>query len=478
MTRPTELAPWSPGRGAAAALAAATGLVLVTAVALLALALPADDDWMRAARWGFDRFGQGHAGLSWWDYVYGSIYLHWQGRWAACGTEAAVLPAIDPSRFYPLLVAALWAVDGACLAVVCRWFTRRGPWRQTAAVTAVAAAVVWDGLPSPAQAAYWFTGALENTTAVLLAAVVLTATAAMAAAAGRPNRAAAVGLAAGGFVVCGFHELYGGMLCLALGVGLATSRRRPAGWAWAAALAGATAGLAVVVLAPGNGRRAVHDVTPHPHQLAFAVDLSARLLWQYGWRWVLDPKLLAATAWVVASPWVVTARPGTPRPPWRWPAVAAGGVAVAVGFVGPCYAFGHVLPERTLSGVWLTFVAAWLLGAYGLTRACGTPARPAVSAAAAACLAVSLALAGNARWAVRDLAGPAGPWHAAQERRFAALRRAGVDHTAVSVPRLPPAPRLFLSGETSPDPAEWQNFSLAAYFGTGRLTLVDGPRLR
>ena len=467
MTRPVEPAPRPLGRGVAAVLAVATALVLAAAAALLRFALPADDDWMRASRWGVDRLGVGRAGLSWWDYVYGSIYLHWQGRWASCGTEAAVLPAVDPSRFYPLLMAGVWAVDAACLAIVCRWFTRRQPWRRTAAVTAVAAAVVWAGMPSPAEAAYWFTGTLENTTAVLLAAALLAATAA---AAGRPSAIAAAALAVGGFVVCGFHELYGGALCLALAVGWATARGRPAAWTWAAVLAGATVGLAVVVRAPGNGHRAVHDVTPHPHRLAFALELSGRLLWHFGWRWALDPKLLAATAWVATSPWVAGTDAGRPR--WRWPAVAAGVVVVGVGFLAPCYAFGHGLPARTLSGVWLMFVGGWLLAAYGLTRGA---ARPALSAVAAVVLAVALVVTGNAKWAARDVAGPARAWHAATEGRFALLRRAGVDHAPVAVPRLPPGPQLLLSGETSPDPAGWQNFGLAAYFGAGRLTLGDAP---
>ncbi len=449
----------------ALALAAVVAVVLTAALALGRYALPADDDWMRAGRWGPDAAGHGHAGLSWWRYVYGFVYLHWQGRWASCGIEAAVLPAVDPTRLYPLLLGGVWAADLACLTVVCRWFTRGRPWQQTAAATAVAAAMLWAGVPAAGESVYWFTGTLENTTAVLLAAALLAATAA---AGERPRPGTAAALAAAAVGVCGFHELYGGALCLALAVGGVANRRRAGRWTWAAVLAGATVGLAVVVLAPGNRHRAVHDATAHARPLAFALRLSAKLLWHDGPRWAADPKLLAASAWVACSPWVTTAGPAGRR--LRWAVPAAGAVAVAVGFVVPCYAFGHVPPARTVAGDWLMFVAAWLLAVWAWSSA--AVRRPGLASAAAFALALSLVGTGNLRRAAADLRGPARPWHAAQARRFAALRRAAVDHAPVSVPPLPRAPQLFLSGETSADPADWRNFGLADYFGTGRLTLA------
>jgi hypothetical protein len=469
---------WVPVAG----LTVAVVVVLVIASTMVQFALPLDDDFVRAGRWGF-----GHTGLSWWRYVYDFVYLRWQGRWASCGLEAAVLPYVNPTRFYPALIAGLDVVDIACVWVVCRWATRSNSWAASARVTAVAVALLWAGLPSVAEGLHWFVGAVENTTSLALAAA-LTVCVATAA-----DREAGTGvrciITVAAFVVAGFHELYGGALCLALAIGWTTAGGRSARRTWAMALAGAGIGLAVVILAPGNRHRLeLAGSAPH-RSLAHALFVGGSLAWHHLIPWVLDPKLLAASAWVAVTPLLDEGR-SVDRIPrgraWlRWTVPVAGILAVVAGFVLLSYVFGGGgMPDRTVSGIWLMFVVAWMSTVYIWTR---SPARHAMrtgrrnrqfAGISLIVLAAAMLTTGNLRRAASDLGGPARRWHAAMEARFDLLRSAGVHHAPVVVPPLPTAPQLFLSGETTDDPTDWLNFGLADYFGTGRLSLTPRPGTR
>jgi len=72
------------------------------AATLLCYAEPAWDDFVRAA---------GPAQGGWRHYVFGLVYFHWQGRWASCGLESAVLPCVDITRCYAVLIGAVAMVD-------------------------------------------------------------------------------------------------------------------------------------------------------------------------------------------------------------------------------------------------------------------------------------------------------------------------------------------------------------------------------
>ncbi len=469
-------------RCAVAALAAGVLSVYAAAAALAAFAVPVWDDFMRATR-----RGSTPADVGWLRYVFDVTYLHWQGRWASCGLEAAVLPHLDPTRFYLLLIGPVVALNAAALLVVCRSFARGGPWRLPAGMTAAGLALAWSTLPqkSLAECVYWFVGAVENTLPLSLGAVVLVGLTRPR----RPGPAVTVVLATAAFVACGMHEMYGAMLCLALAIGTAVafatgSDRRHA---WLAVGVTAAAGLAVVVGAPGNHQRMKQEGSHHGHPVGPIVLLAVRQLWANGRAWLFDPKLIAASLWVAFSPALEAARtpwPSARRVPW-WAVVPAAWLAiVAVGFAAPSWAFGADMPDRTLGGNCLVFVAGWLLCVYVWTRPLAEPPAdmsrswqpfrsPVAANVAALVLGVSLVGTGNLFSAGEDLARRLRPWHARTEQRFADLRRHG-GRDAV-VPRLPVFPYLLLSGEVVDDPADFRNRGLVQFFNLRRLTLAPLP---
>jgi hypothetical protein len=464
-------------RCAAAALAASVTVIAAAAVAVGRFALPAFDDFMRATR-----RGRSDHDLGWWGYVFGFTYNRWQGRWASCGIESAVLPHVDPTRLYPLLIGLVAALNAAGLYVACRGLTRNGPRRLALAMTAAGLALLWAGMPSVAEAIYWFVGAVENTLPLAAAAVLLT----VLAKSGTRGPVVAVACV-GAFVTVGLHELYGAMLCLALLVGAigAFRARSPNRLAWLAATAWAAAGLAVVLAAPGNGVRLTDEVNPLGRGPARVLLLTIDQLWINGRAWLFDAKLIAATVWVAFSPALEGARrpwPSAARVPWRWVIPVTWLLTIAIGFAVPSYAFGGEMPDRTLSGNYVVFVAGWLLSVYAWTRPLAVaPAPPAwqkyrnpvAAAAAQLLLAAALLGVGTAFSAAEDLAHRLRPWHAAAERRYAQLRRAGGGDAVVRP--LPPPPYLLLGGEVVDDPADYRNRGPVAFFRLHRLTLSAAP---
>ncbi len=478
----TQAPPTAALRRTAAAVL--TGSVAVTAAAAVAVgrfAVPAYDDFMRATRRGGTA-----ADLGWWGYVFGFTYRRWQGRWASCGLESAVLPHVDMVRWYPLLLTALAFVNGAGAYIVCRWLTRDGPRRRSAAVTAVGLALLWAGMPSVAEAVYWFVGTVENTLPLAAGSALVVA---LAWDGRRLPRTAVGGLSAAAVAVVGLHEMYGAMLCIALAVGTsaAVRARSPRRAAWATVTAAAVVGLVVVVAAPGNRVRLAQEGRPTARHLGFVLRLAADEWWNNGRSWLFDPKLVAATVWVAFSPTLEAARrpwPSARRVDWRWVIPATWAALLAVGFALPSWAFGTAAPPRTLSGDYVVFVAGWLLSVYVWTRPLAVPPpaaadawrplrSPAAADAAALLLAGSLLAVGSVRSAAEDVAHRLRPWHAAVEARFDLLRRsAGRDAV---VHRLPPPPYLLLGGDVVNDPSDYRNRGPVAYFGLAHLTLVPPP---
>ena len=471
-------------RLAAVVLTAGLAVVAVAAVVEGRFALPAYDDYMRASR-----LGRGDHDLGWWRYVFAFTYLHWQGRWASCGIESAVLPVVDPTRYYPALIAAVALLNALATYAACRALTRRGPRRLAVAMTAGLLALLWAGMPSLAEAVYWFVGAVENTLPLAAAAAVLTALATVA----RPRPWAVAALCLAAVATTGLHELYGAMFCLALTAGTAAAfaNRSPNRTAWLAVTIAAAAGLAVVVLAPGNRERLAAEVSPLGRRPARVLAQTADQLWVNVRPWLFDAKLVAATLWVAVSPALEAARvpwPSAARVPWRWVVPLTWVVAVAAGFVVPTWAFGGDMPVRTLSGNYVALVAGWLLTVYVWTRPLPSPPQtaapttadppspwqpfrtPAVAAAALLLLGASLLGVGSAFSAAEDVAHRLRPWHAAAERRYALLRRS--PDRAVAVPPLPPGPFLLLSGDVVDDPADYRNRGPVAFFALRRLTLA------
>jgi hypothetical protein len=279
-------------------------------------------------------------------------------------------------------------------------------------------------------------------------------------------------------VTTGLHEAYGAMLCIGLAAGtlaafwMGSANRN----VWLVALVAATAGLIIVVVAPGNRVRMAKDISHHVRHLSVILKLTFKQIWNSGRQWLFDPKLLAAALFVAFSPRLEAARPvwlTAGRVPWRLLIPVTWLAMLFVGFFMPSYAFVDVMPGRTLSGNFIVFAVGWLVLVFIFTRklAVRDPAEKSfaglrssgATSIAMLVLATSLILTGNTMDAIHDLGTrQVLHWRASVESRYAMLRKPGEPDQIL--PRLEPSSRLLYSGEIWTDPANWTNFSLADYF--------------
>jgi hypothetical protein len=474
-----------------AALLLALLVVAAVAVSYLLLALPANDDFIRATQpsqvhpnfWkvsslklfvrpmDVDQAAVARTGSGFWNYC-GYLYFRWQGRWVSYGIESAVLPHGDMTKLYPALLGAVAIINLLGLFVICRFFTRGASRWFSLACTAGLAAVLWAQMPSLAQTMYWFVGGIENVMVLSLAGMLLVGLVALRASV--PWIIVACGLA---IVTTGCHELFGTMLCIALGAGTVAafwmgSQNRLA-WRWA--LIAAIIGLAIVVGAPGNKVRMAKDVSHHVRHLNVVLKIAGKQFWISGREWLFDPKLLAVSLIVAFSPTLEAARPvwtTAGRVPWRSLIPVTWLAMLCAGFFMPSWAFVAVMPPRTLSGNYLVFAVGWLVIVFVWTRRmdvrdadvsiAGLRSRGATSVAMLL-LAASLVLGGNTLEGLHDLASrKVFHWRTSVEQRYVLLARSkGKD---LVLPRLSPASRLLYSSEVWFDPTNWANFSLADYF--------------
>jgi hypothetical protein len=437
-------------------------VVAVVALSFLLLALPSNDDYIRATQ---------PVKLGFWHY-FTKLYLQWQGRWVSFGLESAILPHTSMTRHYAALIGPVLLIDLLGLYVVVRFFTRLGSRWLSLACTCVFATLLWSMMPSLAQTIYWFVGGIENTMVLALAGMLLVFLASS-----TPSSALTMAVAGVlAIVITGIHEMYGAMLCIALLAGsiaalLSGSEKLPD---WIVTLLAAGIGMAIVVFAPGNRVRMVHDNSHHVRHLPTIFALAGKQFWTSGREWIFDPKLLAATLFVAFSPKLESARPvwvTASRVPW-WLLIPLTWLAMlAIGFFMPSYAFVEPMPGRTLSGNYVIFATGWLLCVFIWTRRLDQrDAAPTVglrnpmsAALAMVVLSFSLLLTGNTFEGLHDLATrKVFHWHASVEKRYALLRAPGSPDRVI--PRLSPSSRLLYSSEIWIDPANWTNFSLADYF--------------
>jgi hypothetical protein len=478
-------------------------LLMVAGVALsfLLIALPANDDFIRATQASkphlldhapnfLQRWVGGRSGY--WNYCW-YLYFNWQGRWVSYGLESAVLPRWDMTRIYPALIGSVAVVNVLGLFAVCRCFTRSASRWFSLGCTLGLAAVLWAQMPSLAQTVYWFVGGVENLMPLALAGVLLVGLVSL-----RANVAWVIVASLLAIVTTGLHEAYGAMLWIGLTGGTVAafwmrSRNRDA---WLVVLIVASVGLSVVVFAPGNWYRmkidgpkqapraqvptTVAPIAPSgakpQRQLKAVLQLTAKQLWNDIRAWVFDPKLLAAALFVAFSPALEAGRPvwvTQQRIPWRWLIPVIWFAMLFVGFFMPSYAFVDVMPPRTLSANFVVFAVGWLVMVFIFTRNLhardsvgnGVPGLRSRGAASIAMLllATSVVFTGNTIDGAHDLCTrQVLHWRASAEQRYALLRRPGPDDQII--PRLATCSRLLYSGEIWIDPKNWTNFSLADYF--------------
>ncbi len=457
-------------------LGASVFLVAATAGVYFALALPANDDWMRSAQ---------PLNMGWWTYCH-HLYLTWQGRWVSFGLESAVLPLGDLTKTYPLLIGGVAVINLIGVFGICRFFTRSASVWFSLGVSCVLAAVLWAQMPSVAQNVYWFTGVVENAMPIALSALLLIALVCLG-----DNLFWAVFAAGWAIVICGIHESYGSMLCIALAAGTVAAYRMGSGnkRTWLIVLIAAVIGLAIVVGAPGNRVRLKSDGPKHARLLLDILKLTDLQLWDSVRAWLFDPKLLGVTLWVIFSPRLEAARPvfsGAKKVPWTLLFVFAWVCMMGVGFFAPSYAFDEDMPARTLSGNFLVFALGWLVIVFVWSRdlsardalvespggGSGRSLRNASSAAIALLLiSAGLLVWGNTPDGIHDLANRhVFKWRASVEHRFALLREPGPDDRIL--PRLLPVCHLLYDSEIGTDTTDWHNWPLANRFGLKKIRVL------
>jgi hypothetical protein len=454
-------------RGARFAVSLAVGAIAAVSTTLLIEALPFADDFIRAAR---------PHDIGYWAY-FKFEYLHWEGRWLAAAVETFVLSRFDPIRYYPLMLAAMGLTYAAAAYALCRTVQRRASRADAAWTAAVLLALLWAGMPSTAETVYWFTGGVENLWSIAWSVLLLTAIVH----ADSPSKTKLLILGVSAFCVVALHELYGLMLCLVLVTGAVAAwlSASPNRYAWFVSLACASLGLFVVLHAPGNAERAIKDGGPHGRQLAVAIPLTIRQLLRWSRDWIFDPKLIAASLIVAFAPSLGAARSNQTRMgqlPWRWILPPVWLVMLGIGFFAPTWAFGNVVPDRTLSGNYVVFVLGWLAIVYVWTCPASSngslsgqsistgPRSSYATAIAGLLLAAALLFTGNLPYAGRDLYKRVWRWHAATEQRFAQLRAAQRRNGEVVLARLPVSPKLLQSGEISTNPQDYRNWGLQIFF--------------
>jgi hypothetical protein len=447
-------------------------IVAGVAVAYVVLALPVNDDWVRCVQ--PRRLG--------WLVYFKFVYTKWQGRWVSEILETTLLPLGNVIKTYPALLGGVLLVNLLGIYVVCRFFTRGGSRWFSLACTIGLAGMLWAEMPSVAQAVFWFVGAVENAMPIALGGVLLVGLISLG-----DSVLWIVAASVFAIVICGLHECYGAMLCIALATGTlaaywmnSTNKR-----VWLIVLVAAVVGVGIVAAAPGNRLRLQSDGATHAQDsaqhlkqhLVSVLKLAGIQFISSAREWLCDPALLAVSLWVAFSPRLEAARPVFPtsrRVPW-WGLIPLAWIAMlAVGFIAPSLAFGTTMPGRTLSGNFMVFAIGWVVIVFVWTRAIGSrhPGQASAnslqtagaSAVARLVLAIGLLLASNTLDGVHDLANRYTlHCRASLLRRFALLRAPGPDDRVV--PRLLPSSHLLYDGEIGSDPADWHNWPLAYYFG-------------
>jgi len=412
------------------------------------------------------------------------VWMEKSGRWTGHALLALVLANIDLTRAYPWALAALALVNlGATYAFLRVLLAESVTPGRTLLWSLAFGALLWSGRPVPGQTLYWFSGAvpyqLSLACSMLLVAGLIACARRGIVGVGWTALAVAVPV-----FVAGLHELVALMLAAVLATGAWVAHRRslPARRLWWWSLAGALAGCAASLSAPGNAARG--ETFPNGGDLLLTL---RTLSWdcQHVVRdWVLVPRILLASLSLLLSPGFRALRPRWLANGTGWtPVVAlAAAAALGIGLAGPRWATGTWQPPRMLAADYVVFFHAWFALLFLVTRGeprlpSSEPVRSLARAAALAATALALVLTGNAREGFADLAhGRIQRWSDSMDERYELIRtvtRAGPADLVLARP--PDPPGLFARMDLSSDPGHWKNGCAARYFGLRSIALARLP---
>lgn len=450
---------------------------IVPFVALAFFAHPQTDDFCSAAMvrdLGFT------ASMTQW-------YMGWTGRFFAI-----VMMNVGPLSFgsftvYKLVPVGLLA--GLFLSLL--WFgreivSRAIPLSVVARATLLVFAIYLYLLAAPAEALFWYTGAIIFTLATILVLV-------GAAAAIRGGRSSSTKAAWGWATVSGLATFAAGgsneiaLLLLTLGLSVVVWRayrshmRR---WTpWLLPLALTLAAGVIDVLAPGNLRRAevTSGLTSVIGPLAgSAVFAAATIL-----RWLSAGPVLVALLIALISGVAASRHSGADiafrGTSWHVPIVVAA-FGVWLSFFFTHWASGFALrpgpPSRVVDVTLLFFLLAALVGAFmmgvqvlGRFRSLSTKLVP-QTRWLTLLLALMLFGRGNVRVAWLDLvSGRAAAYDRDLHERYALLESARRENVAAVLPPLTRVPEALHVRDITTDPADWRNSCYARYWGVPEVRL-------
>jgi hypothetical protein len=409
-------------------------------------------------------------------------YYTWTGRWAGSGFNYFLTSSFDLVWAYPLLLLITPALLAVSVYALLHAAGIGESVRQRLALTASSLALYWAGMPHPGESVYWLTGSGENLAGLALCLLLIAGLLRH-----RPRRnvttwATGDGLCGLAVLATGFHELFALLLCILLAGGTLVLwlTKDPRRWLCACCLLAAFAGFLVVYAAPGNAVRRA--------DFPLAADLSTtlRLTVTQGVSnavpWVLDVRLLGATALVLLlAPAAITATPATRAVGGRETAIVAGTwlCAIAAAFAAASWAIGMEMPWRTLNGVYLIFLLGWFWLLVMLTRQLSRRDPPLLAATplmrriAVGLFVLSMLLTGNTWQGVRDLRRSAPEYRLTLRNRWQSLEVAAKrGEQDVLVEPLHVRPQSYITYfELRDDPAYWENWSVAHYFGLRTVAL-------
>jgi hypothetical protein len=466
-------------------------LTLVVAVWLIFHAHPSGDDFcngVNARKWGVVQ-------AVW------QQYMNWGGRWGALTLAVGFSALFELTRWYPLPLLGMLALFVVATRALIGAVLPLGDDRPLAwLLTTLFVTLYWSGMAHPGQTVYWLEGgyiySLNISLCMLLLAWLLRFPKEPS-----PRRAAATGaLAVCCLVVASFHELFGLILggVLLTGAVLALLQGDSRGRAWVLACAGAFAGAATVALSPGSAVRGLVSNPEGPsvtRTITVTIQMWVRILDAPVTRgegvgslrplgWMVDARLLAATALFATS-----ARVRALRPAWLERDCALYQIlvplllvaALTASFVAGGWALGRTLPLRAFNGLYVFFLLAWFLGVFVYTRPAFSPEAPGSGIAllrffSTAVLALALLGSPNLKYALRDLGkGTLSRYDRTMVQRYAEaarLREAGGGELVVRP--IEPWPSSYFRndvGEISPPLQE----CVAAYLGVDSIRLVAEP---
>lgn len=247
---------------------------------------------------------------------------------------------------------------------------------------------------------------------------------------------------------------------------------------WVIVAAAALVGFLVVYMAPGNEVRMAWNANHgcRVQELRLSIFLAGYSFFRLLGPWIVDPKLLAATALFIAVLPASRLKPTwleTTKVPWNLIIPAVSLILLAGGFFGPAWGGGNCGTPRTFNGIYMVFLVGWFLTVFVCSRwnqrsiGSNQPRNRFWLVACGMILAAGLFQADNTRKAILDIR-----WKRVQDydsvmqQGYELMRESFASgQMSVKLPAITAWPESYLREPLSSDSSNYWNRMVARYFG-------------